>query len=520
MRDTGQPFGRAREKSVLKGVGFAADRTDMTSAAGSMQQKQLVYVLGMHRSGTSLITRILALCGLALPERLMGATRGNPTGHWEPLDAYLLNESFLTRKGSTWFDPSLRLQCEDAVGARERDAFIGEIRAFLDCCPNDAPLLIKEPRISVLTEYWFAAALQSGYAIKVVIANRHPGEVIGSLRTRDEFSAELASAVWLKYTLLAERAARAVPRVVVCYENVLADWRKEIGRIAAGLDIDLSLEREAEIDAFLDVSLHHEKSERSPDELFGVPLMAPTYAALVAAGRGEPLVTAALDEAFATFRAGERAFRSGAEEARRRAGGAMAERVAASPLTLSPAPSLAGLVAHEPQVVLDFEAGEERFRAGAFVVSGGRRLDDLATIDGALEGRPVDTVVLGDILETVDEPITFLRELRRLLAPNAQLLARVSNGRNLWALNELVEGRPAVPGRRGFSFLDLGSIFASAGYRLETVDGHVDARLKGLPGDFAGVANLKVGRMALDLSAAEIREMSVLAFLVRARPVF
>ncbi len=41
-------------------------------------------VLGSHRSGTSMLTRILAIAGATLPKRLMAAGQGNESGHWEP----------------------------------------------------------------------------------------------------------------------------------------------------------------------------------------------------------------------------------------------------------------------------------------------------------------------------------------------------------------------------------------------------------------------------------------------------
>ena len=43
-----------------------------------------IVVVGMHRSGTSAVTRVLSLLGAALPKNLLGAGKGNEEGHWEP----------------------------------------------------------------------------------------------------------------------------------------------------------------------------------------------------------------------------------------------------------------------------------------------------------------------------------------------------------------------------------------------------------------------------------------------------
>jgi hypothetical protein len=61
----------------------------------------LLFVLGMGRSGTSALTRVLSLCGAALPPGMLGADAGNPRGYWEPRAALGINERFLYRHGSS-----------------------------------------------------------------------------------------------------------------------------------------------------------------------------------------------------------------------------------------------------------------------------------------------------------------------------------------------------------------------------------------------------------------------------------
>ena len=47
------------------------------------QEKRAVLVLGMHRSGTSALTRIINLMGFSAPKTLMAATEANEAGFWE-----------------------------------------------------------------------------------------------------------------------------------------------------------------------------------------------------------------------------------------------------------------------------------------------------------------------------------------------------------------------------------------------------------------------------------------------------
>ena len=65
---------------------------------------RLIVVLGMHRSGTSAITRALKVLGVELGDRLMPAAEDdNDTGYWEDVDFNALNIEMLCAVGKDWF---------------------------------------------------------------------------------------------------------------------------------------------------------------------------------------------------------------------------------------------------------------------------------------------------------------------------------------------------------------------------------------------------------------------------------
>ena len=185
----------------------------------------------------------------------------------------------------------------------------------------DAPLVvIKEPKITALSGMWFEAARLAGFDIAAVIAVRHPQEVIASLTRRAarqhyvQASPELTSAWWLKYTLLAERDTRGVPRVFVEYANLLEDWRREVKRISAALEIDLDTRDEQAIEEFLTPDLRHHRHGGPVPEPFGTDWMSVVYEALGAAARDEPWDESALDRVFEAYRASEHGFRTAFED--------------------------------------------------------------------------------------------------------------------------------------------------------------------------------------------------------------
>ena len=70
-------------------------------------EPQILCILGMHRCGTSLITRVVNLLGwhLGAEERLMKADQFNPKGYWEHQSIVDLNDEILRRLGGSWRDP-------------------------------------------------------------------------------------------------------------------------------------------------------------------------------------------------------------------------------------------------------------------------------------------------------------------------------------------------------------------------------------------------------------------------------
>lgn len=288
-----------------------------------MSDKVVIFILGVARSGTSALARVLSLCGCALPAGLKQGNEGNPGGYWESLEVEKLSNEFFLRHETTYADPTLTLQGELPFTQEETHLCIGQIRDFLSRCPQGAPLLIKDPRIVVLFDFWMQAARAEGFKVKVIVALRHPMEVAASLgawaaRATSPASLELRQAIWLKYNLLSERYSREAPCVFTEYSNLLDDWKFQVARISRALELDLTTDAAAEVDAFLSPDLHRQRYEGPITDAFGYPWVSDTYSILARAARDQPLDVARLDEIFRAYRTCERAFRTSLDDWRGR----------------------------------------------------------------------------------------------------------------------------------------------------------------------------------------------------------
>src|SRR5574340_381926 len=78
-------------------------REEMTTAENLSAEKRIIVVLGMHRSGTSAITRGLKALGVSLGEHLLEpATDNNEKGFWEDRNVNSLNIALLKELGHDW----------------------------------------------------------------------------------------------------------------------------------------------------------------------------------------------------------------------------------------------------------------------------------------------------------------------------------------------------------------------------------------------------------------------------------
>lgn len=227
------------------------------------QDHQAILVLGMHRSGTSAVARLLNLLGVELGSTLLEPGYSNEKGFWEHRRAYELDDELLQRLGLSWHD--LR---ELPVGWRDHPATKRaevEISELITAEFAGSPLwAIKEPRMCRLAPLWIDAMTAAKVQPKALIVLRDPREVAASLRVRDQWTPAHTYLLWLRHVMEAELATRHIPRSIVLYDELLADWRGACGRIARQLHVDWPRplqEAGDEISSFLDRGEQHHRGE-------------------------------------------------------------------------------------------------------------------------------------------------------------------------------------------------------------------------------------------------------------------
>jgi GT2 family glycosyltransferase/glycosyltransferase involved in cell wall biosynthesis len=216
-------------------------------------------VLGMHRSGTSAMARVLTLGGAEPGARLLGASPGNATGHWEDALAVEVHDRLLAALGCRWDEPfALPRGWEDSEAAAQARA---EIAAYLGYDRARTRLfVVKDPRLSLFASLWRAEAQALDIPLGAIVMLRHPLEVAASLAVRDAIPLHRALVLWLDYMQAAVAEAEALPAALVGMDALLGDWRAVLAHLralpgAGRLQYDAAA---AAVDAFLDPALRHE----------------------------------------------------------------------------------------------------------------------------------------------------------------------------------------------------------------------------------------------------------------------
>jgi Cupin-like domain len=218
-----------------------------------------VFVLGMHRSGTSATARALNLLGLPLSRSpdLVTTRAGNLRGYWEPQSLIAYNEKLLNGSGSAWWCPPSRAELlRDFEAATP--AALAQARAAFQSVHFSAQWAWKDPRLCLLLPFW-----QQALDIPIVafLALRHPSEVAGSLRARNKLSPVWGLSLWERYTRQALLNLSGSPVFVHRYTDLLNDPKGWCAQARAFIrqhgfaDVPGG---EEEIVSFVDTQLRHQ----------------------------------------------------------------------------------------------------------------------------------------------------------------------------------------------------------------------------------------------------------------------
>ncbi len=242
------------------------------------QQRDIIIVIGMHRSGTSVLTRALEVLDIYLGENLMSGHLGiNDKGFYEDLDIYKINVSILEKLGCDW--SNLTGLQDEKLNSKELHTLKREAKELITKKFLESQMrkfAFKDPRTSVLLPFWQKIFEELGIKIYYIVSLRNPLDVAKSLYKRDGFSYEKSSMLWINYYISIIEHIKDKKYVWVTYEGIMSDTKKEILSIAdfLGISKKLNINKKKFLQykqTFLEKKLHHNNSGFTSLKNSGLP---------------------------------------------------------------------------------------------------------------------------------------------------------------------------------------------------------------------------------------------------------
>ncbi len=187
-----------------------------------------VCVSGMHRSGTSMVAKVLMDGGLYLGpgDDMMPPAPGNPEGFWENLRFVGVNDALLAQLGGAWdLPPDPPADWNDPDLAEIHQAAVEIVGSFA----GNEPWGWKDPRNCLTIPFWRSVT----GPLRHVFVVRNPLEVARSLLNRNGFSPALSLSIWRQYTSRFLADTRREDRVITHFDAYFGDPEPEVRRLLA-----------------------------------------------------------------------------------------------------------------------------------------------------------------------------------------------------------------------------------------------------------------------------------------------
>jgi len=236
-----------------------------------------VIVLGVHRSGTSLLTAAVRDLGFALGDFPLKVGEENPKGYFEHPEIRAFNDRLFEFLGASWDNWGFFSGAID-FSTSEFSSFREEANALLHRCFGGlGGWAVKDPRMTHLLPFWEAVFSEYGIKTKRVMVIRNPGEIIESQMLRYRRNPKFHYA-------LSEASAIAAWWVVIML-GVFKTLKDDNTFLISHADLyDKTVDTMQACARFLNISASREASQRFADEFVDQGLRRSRSCGLAKAG--------------------------------------------------------------------------------------------------------------------------------------------------------------------------------------------------------------------------------------------
>ena len=197
-----------------------------------------VFVLGMHRSGTSALARGLIAIGIDWGTNLLAGEADNPKGFWEDKDLHKINRLILSHYS---LDGEFAFSMGGRIDFSLIDkSIIEEVKTFIKnkALKEGGLWGCKDPRCCLTFPVWKKHLVEQNTIPKCIMIIRNPLDVALSLNARNGFSIDKGVMLWFSYNYAILQNAFDSIETIVQYEDLLEHPNATLEKISDSLGID------------------------------------------------------------------------------------------------------------------------------------------------------------------------------------------------------------------------------------------------------------------------------------------
>ena len=202
------------------------------------QKPNIILVLGMHRSGTSLIAQLISKLGVNIGDKLVPANEFNPDGFWEYKPLVDFHDKLLGENANTWYAPINTIDTEQLLEKYEDEA--RSLVKQMDQSGKD--WCWKDPRMPFFLDFW--NQILSERQVNCLVVYRHPFNVVSSLKRRDNFPVSVSMALWeLTSLYIFNFLLKKKSFIIIGYEKIINNTKEECERLLQFLNDTVYISR-------------------------------------------------------------------------------------------------------------------------------------------------------------------------------------------------------------------------------------------------------------------------------------